>query len=48
MATNNKKPTHTPALRQYQSYDLAEYQREGFVLRNDLFSAIQRSVWRMA
>ena len=47
MATN-KKPTHTLRLRQHQGHDLAECQRERTVLRNDLFTAVQGSVWRMA
>ena len=47
MATNNKPPIHA-AMRQHQGHDLAECQREGSVLRNDLLPAVQGSVRRLA
>ena len=44
-----QQKTHSyAALRQHQSYDLAECQRERTVLLNDLLPAVQGSVWRMA
>jgi hypothetical protein len=36
------------ALRQHQGHDLAECQREGPVLRNDISAAIQGSGWGVA
>jgi hypothetical protein len=45
----DQQKTHSrAALRQYQSYDLAEYHREGSVLRNELLSPFkdQSGAWR--